>query len=72
MPPWPRGIGLALESVLYAALGSHWAALSWLLLVALAVPVLVALFFPETAGRSLEEISPERDPRPSEPARSAA
>lgn len=56
------GIGLALESVLYGALGSHWEAISWLLLVALAVPLIVALCFPETAGRTLEEISPERTP----------
>jgi len=56
------GIGLALESVLYGQLGSHWTAISGLLLVSLASPLLIALFYPETAGRTLEEISPERAP----------
>jgi MFS family permease len=59
------GLGLALESVLYAALGSHWRAVSILLLVALGSPLVIAMTFPETAGRSLEEISPEHD-EPSE------
>jgi MFS family permease len=54
------GIGLALESLLYGRLGSHWTATSWLLGISLGAPLLVALFFPETAGRSLEDISPER------------
>ncbi len=55
-------LGLALESALYALTGSHWSAVSWLLGIALAGPVLVALTFPETAGRSLEDIAPERHP----------
>lgn len=58
------GLGLALESTLYAALGSHWRAVSLLLLVALGSPLVIALTFPETAGRSLEEISPEHDEPP--------
>lgn len=53
-------IGLGLESLLYGALGSHWTAISLLALGALLCPLIVALVFPETAGRSLEEISPER------------
>jgi len=53
--------GLALESVLYPLTGSHWSAVSLLLLVALGAPLVIALTFPETAGRSLEEISPEHD-----------
>jgi MFS family permease len=52
-------IGLALESVLYRLLGSHWEAVSWMLVGALVGPLIVALAFPETAGRTLEEISPE-------------
>jgi MFS family permease len=55
-------IGLALESALYAALGSHWSAVSVLLALTLLSPLIVAFGFPETAGRSLEEISPERAP----------
>ena len=54
------GLGLALESVLYQLTGSHWHAVSILLLIALGAPLVIALAFPETAGRSLEEISPER------------
>jgi MFS family permease len=54
-------LGLVLESVLYGVTGSHWHAVSLLLLVAIGSPVVIALAFPETAGRSLEEISPERD-----------
>jgi putative MFS transporter len=53
-------VGLALESALYAWLGSHWTAVSALLVLTLLVPLIVALGFPETAGRSLEEIAPER------------
>lgn len=56
-------LGLALESALYAALGSHWSAVTVLLGLTLLVPLVVALGFPETAGRSLEEISPERGAR---------
>jgi putative MFS transporter len=54
-------LGLALESALYPIVGSHWHAVSVLLLVGLCAPLVVAFAFPETAGRSLEEISPERD-----------
>jgi hypothetical protein len=39
--------------------GSHWSAISLLLVLALGAPLIVALALPETAGRSLEEISPE-------------
>lgn len=52
-------LGLALESLLYRQLGSHWAAISVMLCGALVGPLLVALAFPETAGRALEEIAPE-------------
>jgi putative MFS transporter len=52
-------IGLALQSTLYGVTGSHWSAISILLCVTLLTPLLVAFAFPETAGRSLEEISPE-------------
>jgi len=55
-------LGLAAEGVLYGVFGSHWTAISVLVLGAFAAPLIVALFFPETAGRELEEISPERGP----------
>ena len=52
-------LGLAVESLLYRALGSHWQAISLMLAGAMVAPLIVALAFPETAGRTLEEISPE-------------
>lgn len=52
-------LGLAVESLLYGALGSHWQAISLMLAGALLGPLIVALAFPETAGRSLEDIAPE-------------
>jgi len=57
-----QSLGLALESALYPRTGSHWTAVSILLAFALAGPLVIAFAFPETAGRSLEEISPEHDP----------
>jgi len=53
-------LGLSLESALYAVLGSHWLAISLLACFALMGPAIVLLAFPETSGRSLDEISPER------------
>ncbi len=53
-------IGLALQSVLYGVLGSHWEAISLLAALAILGPILVMLTFPETSGRTLEEIAPER------------
>ena len=52
-------LGLAVESILYRALGSHWEAISIMLVGAFLAPLIVALAFPETAGRTLEEIAPE-------------
>lgn len=52
--------GLALESVLYGVLGSHAAAITALLPALLVAALLVWLTIPETAGRELEEVSPER------------
>ncbi len=54
-------LGMLLESALYELTGSHWQAVSLLLLVALGSPVVIWATFPETAGKSLEEISPERN-----------
>ncbi len=53
-------LGLAAESVLYGVVGSHWTAITLLASVFLAAPLIVGLAFPETAGRELDEISPER------------
>ena len=53
-------LGLAAESVLYEELGSHWSAISLLLLIVGIGPLIVAVAFPETAGICLEEIAPER------------
>lgn len=55
-------VGLAAESQLYGLFGSHWTAVSVLLAIAFLAPLIVALAFPETAGRSLEEIAPEPGP----------
>lgn len=58
-------LGMVAESLLYGVLGSHWEAISILVLFALATPLVVRFAFPETSGRALDEISPERggDPR---------
>ena len=53
-------LGLAAESVLYGIYQSHWTAISLLVLVAFTAPLIVIIFFPETSGRELEDISPER------------
>ncbi len=53
-------LGLSLESGLYAAFGSHWTAITVLATLALLAPVIVWLAFPETTGRSLDDIAPER------------
>lgn len=52
-------LGLFLEGVLYRSLGSHWSAVRYLTVFWAVAPVIVYLFFPETAGRELEAISPE-------------
>ena len=51
--------GLALVSLLFGVLGSNWTAISVLCLVGAASPLVVLLFFPETARRKLEEIAPD-------------
>jgi predicted MFS family arabinose efflux permease len=51
--------GLAAVSVLFAWLGSNWTAILVLAAGALAAALVVWVAFPETAGRSLEEIAPE-------------
>jgi hypothetical protein len=53
-------VGLLLESLLYRVVASHWVAISALTILALLGALLVARCFPETAGRPLEDIAPER------------
>ncbi|MGH7985026.1 MAG: MFS transporter [Candidatus Binataceae bacterium] len=56
-------LGLALESVLYRASGSHWSAIRHLTIFWMIAPVIMFLFFPETAGSELESIAPEAPSR---------
>lgn len=53
-------VGLLLESVLYGVYGSHWPAICTLAAFMLVTPFLVWRVFPETSGRTLEDIAPER------------
>lgn len=53
-------VGLLLESVLYGVYHSHWPAICTLTVVMLVAPLLVWRVFPETSGRTLEDIAPER------------
>jgi len=52
--------GLLLESWLYGLVGNHWRAVTFLMSASVAAAIIVAIFFPETAGSELESISPER------------
>jgi len=52
--------GLSLEGPLYEIVGSHAAAITWLVPVLVLPPIVVATLLPETAARELEDISPER------------
>lgn len=51
--------GFALEGLLYRMTGSHWVDIRILAVAGFAAPLIVFLFFPETAGQELEAISPE-------------
>ena len=51
--------GLALVSLLFDFAGSNWVAIAMLCAIGALSPLIVFAFFPETAGRSLEEIAPE-------------
>jgi len=52
-------LGLFCESLLFGIYGSHWTAISILALGAFIAPLILAIFFPETSRRELEDISPE-------------
>ena len=51
--------GLALVSVLFGVAGSNWQAIVALCALGAVSPLCVLFAFPETAGRSLEEIAPD-------------
>ena len=53
-------IGLLSVSALYGVVGSTWTAILIVSSLSLLVPPAIWLFFPETARRSLDEISPEK------------
>lgn len=53
-------LGLFLEGMLYRSTGSHWTAVCYLTVFWAIAPAIVYRFFPETAGRELEAISPEQ------------
>lgn len=53
--------GLAVEGSLYTALGGHGPAITAMAWFALASPLVLLIFLPETAGRELEEIAPDED-----------
>jgi hypothetical protein len=53
-------VGLLLESLLSRVVASHGVAISALTVFALLGALLVARCFPETAGRTLEDIAPEQ------------
>ncbi len=51
--------GLSIEGPLYTWLGSHAMAITAMAPVLILPPILIATLLPETAGRELEDISPE-------------
>jgi putative MFS transporter len=53
-------LGLAVHAALFIRVRSQWMAVTLLAPLILVAPIVVALAFPETSGRALEEISPER------------
>jgi MFS family permease len=52
-------LGLFFEGILFGVTGSHWIAIRYLTVFWMLSPIIVFTFFPETAGRELEEISPD-------------
>jgi putative MFS transporter len=51
-------LGLTLEGMLYPILRTHWSAICYLTGFWMIAPFIILLWFPETAGRELEAISP--------------
>jgi len=54
-------LGLWVEARIYAVVGSHGTAITWMLIVTPIAPIIAALFLPETANLELEEIAPEKE-----------
>jgi putative MFS transporter len=52
-------VGLAAVSALFSFAGSTWNAILLVGAIALVLPLIIYLFFPETARRALHEIAPE-------------
>ena len=52
-------LGLLLEALLYGVVGSHWAAIRYLMCFPLAAATVMYALFPETSGCELEQIAPE-------------
>ncbi len=52
-------LGFFLEGLLYRSTGSHWIDVRYLAVFWLMPSIIMFFFFPETAGRELEAISPE-------------
>ncbi len=52
-------LGLTAVSMLYVVFSSNWTAIAVLCAISLFAPIMVWLLLPETAGRSLEDISPD-------------
>ena len=53
-------LGPALEGALFNVFGSHWTPVCLIAASGLLMPLIVWVGYPETSGRSLEEVSPER------------
>ncbi|HJU10653.1 MAG TPA: MFS transporter, partial [Candidatus Binataceae bacterium] len=53
-------LGLLIEPLLYAVVGTTWRAVSLIYMVGLGSAAVVLLLFPETARQELDELSPER------------
>jgi putative MFS transporter len=53
-------LGLWVEGLLYPIVGSHAAAITWMLVLTPIAPLIVAFFLPETANQELEDIAPEK------------
>src|SRR5713226_5540095 len=52
-------LGLFAEGMLYGFAGSHWTAICYVSTFWIIAPIVMFIFFPETASRELEAISPE-------------
>ena len=64
-------LGLACEGLLYGIFGSHWTPVRIAAAAGFLMPLIVLLVYPETSGRTLEEIAPEPKSRVSSRAPSA-